>query len=317
MALAAKYPPKSNSSSKPINKEEPILSYKEPCHIDEEDGPMMLQEADSFDKKEVVNSNDFSKNSVGIVDLNDNSECEVQELSEKDEIEIDEIVSSQNSADTSPSSVQSSVANNTERLNPCSMHSSEEKQKEVGKDSVLGGYTSFVELLHMQGATTVHERTIIQNNSEKCVSEESGISVESTSQTIVKAISSQESANNNREVHEVIDLTNISTETSKASESSKIVEASGETGKKVVDFNVIDKVRIQKTGKKQTKVDWDNLRLQAEVEQKREKTQDTMDSLDYEALRNANVSEVADAIKERGMNNVLAARIKVLIYIIP
>lgn len=110
------------------------------------------------------------------------------------------------------------------------------------------------------------------------------------------------------------DLTNVSTEISKAGESSKIVEASGETVQKVVEFNFIDKVRKEKTGKKQTKVDWDNLRLQAEGEQKREKTQDTMDSLDYEALRNADVSEVADAIKERGMNNVLAARIKVLIY---
>lgn len=55
----------------------------------------------------------------------------------------------------------------------------------------------------MQGATTVHERTIIHKNSEKCVSEESRISVES-GQTIVKTISSQESANNNWEVQEVI-----------------------------------------------------------------------------------------------------------------
>lgn len=36
-----------------------------------------------------------------------------------------------------------------------------------------------------------------------------------------------------------------------------------------------------------------------------------MDSLNYEAVRCAPVKEISDAIKERGMNNMLAERIKV------
>lgn len=60
--------------------------------------------------------------------------------------------------------------------------------------------------------------------------------------------------------------------------------------------------------------DWDSLRKQAKVDGKRsEKTADTMDSVDWEAVRCADVKEIADTIKERGMNNMLAERIKVSI----
>ncbi|XP_061368715.1 protein ROS1A-like [Gastrolobium bilobum] len=59
------------------------------------------------------------------------------------------------------------------------------------------------------------------------------------------------------------------------------------------------------------KVNWDNLRIKAEAKAgKREKTGNTMDSLDWEAVRCADVSEIANVIKERGMNNRLAERIK-------
>ncbi|RDY12333.1 Protein ROS1, partial [Mucuna pruriens] len=57
--------------------------------------------------------------------------------------------------------------------------------------------------------------------------------------------------------------------------------------------------------------DWDSLRIQAEAKVgKREKTENTMDSLDWDAVRCADVSEIAKTIKERGMNNRLAERIK-------
>ncbi|KAL3754097.1 hypothetical protein ACJRO7_001359 [Eucalyptus globulus] len=57
--------------------------------------------------------------------------------------------------------------------------------------------------------------------------------------------------------------------------------------------------------------DWDSLRRQAESKgSKRVRTPNTMDSVDWEAVRCADVNEIADAIKERGMNNVLAGRIK-------
>lgn len=38
-----------------------------------------------------------------------------------------------------------------------------------------------------------------------------------------------------------------------------------------------------------------------------------MDSLDYEALSHADVRRISETIRERGMNNMLAERIKVLL----
>ncbi|XP_050210338.1 transcriptional activator DEMETER [Mercurialis annua] len=63
--------------------------------------------------------------------------------------------------------------------------------------------------------------------------------------------------------------------------------------------------------KKKDAVDWDCLRRTALGNGiKKERSEETMDSLDYEAMRNANVNEIAEVIKERGMNNMLAERIK-------
>lgn len=58
--------------------------------------------------------------------------------------------------------------------------------------------------------------------------------------------------------------------------------------------------------------DWDSLRRKAQAKAgKREKTEDTMDSLDWDAVRCADVGDIANTIKERGMNNRLAERIQV------
>ncbi|CAA3014678.1 ROS1-like isoform X1 [Olea europaea subsp. europaea] len=62
---------------------------------------------------------------------------------------------------------------------------------------------------------------------------------------------------------------------------------------------------------KHNPVDWDSLRKQAqECCRRRERTTNTMDSVDWDAVRCADVNEIAHTIKERGMNNVLAGRIK-------
>ncbi|KAL8538774.1 hypothetical protein ACS0TY_000692 [Phlomoides rotata] len=56
---------------------------------------------------------------------------------------------------------------------------------------------------------------------------------------------------------------------------------------------------------------WDTLRKQ--VQSKigiRERSREAMDSIDYEAIQNADVREISDTIKERGMNNMLAERMK-------
>ncbi|KAK8685568.1 hypothetical protein V6N13_041568 [Hibiscus sabdariffa] len=62
---------------------------------------------------------------------------------------------------------------------------------------------------------------------------------------------------------------------------------------------------------KTTDFDWDSLRKQAEANgRKRERTEKTMDSLDWEAVRCTDVDEIAKTIQDRGMNNMLAERIK-------
>ncbi|XP_042049964.1 DNA glycosylase/AP lyase ROS1-like isoform X2 [Salvia splendens] len=67
--------------------------------------------------------------------------------------------------------------------------------------------------------------------------------------------------------------------------------------------------RISK--EKEIKVDWDQLRKHALFgERKSERTDCTLDSVDWDAIRCADVNEIAHIIKERGMNNKLAERIK-------
>ncbi|KAF2289764.1 hypothetical protein GH714_038529 [Hevea brasiliensis] len=72
------------------------------------------------------------------------------------------------------------------------------------------------------------------------------------------------------------------------------------------------KAKSRRVGKEiRENVDWDALRKQAEANgRKRQRTPNTMDSLDWEAVRCADVNEIANTIKERGMNNMLAERIK-------
>jgi hypothetical protein len=82
----------------------------------------------------------------------------------------------------------------------------------------------------------------------------------------------------------------------------------------VIDDGVSSKGRKVKgaNNKGKKNFDWDSLRRAVCPDgKKKERTYKTMDSLDYEALRNATVNELSDAIRERGMNNMLAERIKV------
>ncbi|KAI3951865.1 hypothetical protein MKX01_021603 [Papaver californicum] len=62
---------------------------------------------------------------------------------------------------------------------------------------------------------------------------------------------------------------------------------------------------------KKEEFDWDSLRRDACLTgAQRKRTANTMDTLDYEAVRRAEVSEIAKTIRERGMNNMLGERIK-------
>lgn len=125
------------------------------------------------------------------------------------------------------------------------------------------------------------------------------------------------------------DVSSFSGEISDVTESTTIVDHSQKTENKATNSNLNDHGSLQtkvngmnegtskakkvRTGKaKHDAVEWDTLRQQARDNngKTRKKTPNTMDSLDYEAVRCADVDEIADTIKERGMNNMLAERIK-------
>lgn len=69
-------------------------------------------------------------------------------------------------------------------------------------------------------------------------------------------------------------------------------------------------VKVEKDSKEPC--DWDILRRETNPSDTgRERKEETMDSLDWEAVRQADVKEISEAIRERGMNNKLAKRIQV------
>ncbi|KAJ4834285.1 hypothetical protein Tsubulata_036459 [Turnera subulata] len=88
----------------------------------------------------------------------------------------------------------------------------------------------------------------------------------------------------------------------------------GDTQSKSLDAikAALRKAKSRRVGKEiRDDVDWEAVRKQAEGNgQKRERTANTMDSVDWEAVRSADVHKIANTIKDRGMNNVLAERIK-------
>ncbi|KAH0895213.1 hypothetical protein HID58_057642 [Brassica napus] len=74
---------------------------------------------------------------------------------------------------------------------------------------------------------------------------------------------------------------------------------------------LIREMEAIRAARKKPTSQWDSLRRDVlEKKGKKERSKDSMDSIDYEAIRRASVHEISDAIKERGMNDMLAARIK-------
>lgn len=94
----------------------------------------------------------------------------------------------------------------------------------------------------------------------------------------------------------------------------KTVHASNVKSSKI---STASTARKQKAEKEKVKsFDWDTLRQQVLKGGTRGRSRETLDSQDYEALRNADVQEISNSIKERGMNNMLAARMKVFRMIV-
>ena len=84
----------------------------------------------------------------------------------------------------------------------------------------------------------------------------------------------------------------------------------GETENKKLN-NSNEGKRGKTNDKEDHSFDWDSLRRFYSNRGRKSRIHDARDSLDWEAVRDANVTHVAKAISTRGMNNVLAARIKV------
>ncbi|XP_047324333.1 uncharacterized protein LOC124927883 isoform X2 [Impatiens glandulifera] len=88
------------------------------------------------------------------------------------------------------------------------------------------------------------------------------------------------------------------------------VHSSGESNHGTA-VNTSSKKKAKPENEKAKPFDWDSLRRDVEANGKRkERRSDAMDSLDYDAIRKATVREISNTIKERGMNNMLAERIK-------
>lgn len=81
----------------------------------------------------------------------------------------------------------------------------------------------------------------------------------------------------------------------------------------VVGFNKtkMKAATLSRKRKNDKEVDWDSLRNIYSKGKQGERSGDTMDSLDWEAVRQAPLTDVSKSILGRGMNNKLAGRIKV------
>ncbi|KAF8396460.1 hypothetical protein HHK36_018082 [Tetracentron sinense] len=133
----------------------------------------------------------------------------------------------------------------------------------------------------------------------------------------------------NSRMQQVPNLPNFSREALNVVESTTVESTQKIIENKVVETNskeqvyssskVFSGVNTSTLGAKKGKVereknntfDWDSLRKQVHSNgRKRERISNTMDSIDWEAVRCADVGEISNTIRERGMNNMLAERIK-------
>lgn len=92
--------------------------------------------------------------------------------------------------------------------------------------------------------------------------------------------------------------------------------SNGKDGRKLTDMAKAKATKGKSVNhKKNEETDWDSLRREACCNYfSHQRIVETLDSIDYEALRNASVEEVASIIKKRGMNNRIAARIQVTLH---
>ncbi|KAK2984215.1 hypothetical protein RJ640_013444 [Escallonia rubra] len=113
------------------------------------------------------------------------------------------------------------------------------------------------------------------------------------------------------DMEEGIDVSTQDFSENKATEvNAKVQSHTADTQAEGLGTNTLKTRNGKAESEKKEAVDWDRLRKRVQSNSKQDRNETTDDSIDYEALRHANVKEIADTIKERGMNNVLAQRMK-------
>ncbi|XP_073157361.1 DNA glycosylase/AP lyase ROS1 isoform X2 [Henckelia pumila] len=241
--------------------------------------------------------------------------------------ELDDALYSQTSVISSQNSIGSLIVPTSQRTESYLLSTSE-KEPTAEKLNKFSSTTSFVKLLQMAG-TMLHG--VSEKGSHGKMSDESGVQPERLTLNLqnenhftsaAKPPMSYNYTSRMKGHHEPVTISpqNLM---DVAGGSSKI-DQSKMSDHKEVNSNAYDpdyqpsklfngqKAKKRRMGKeKRNPVDWDVLRKQAQVGGKiREKMEDRMDSVDWEAVRCADVDEIAKIIKDRGMNNMLAQRIK-------
>ncbi|KAI7732343.1 hypothetical protein M8C21_001329, partial [Ambrosia artemisiifolia] len=214
-----------------------------------------------------------------------------------EEKEVEDLVFSHSSVDTCSNTAQSSISDTAERLGSGLVSNS------------LTNVNNSGEHIDM-----TEERTIMPNKHEdKCASEQSEILAESkiaTNQETEISDCQAVSENSMSVINQQKEISDV-TESNSNEDGNFKVSASRSSKVKKVSASRSSKVKKGKNGKaKKIKPDWDSMRKTAQIKNKRERSPNAMDSLDYEAVRRADVNELSDVIKDRGMNNMLAQRIK-------
>ncbi|CAH1413573.1 unnamed protein product [Lactuca virosa] len=157
-------------------------------------------------------------------------------------------------------------------------------------------------------STIVEEKSTLEEET-RIVAAISSLQSEITMEQGVKVVNNQEINKKGKSTFEEEKSTHEEEPRIIAPISSLQSEITMEQGVKVVNKKK-GKKKSKKEQKEEVKIDWEKLREIYSQNGKKEINEDFMDAVDWEAVYNTPVQEIANLIVERGMNNVLAIRIK-------
>ncbi|KAG8374157.1 hypothetical protein BUALT_Bualt11G0101600 [Buddleja alternifolia] len=348
MSLAARFPLQSETNLADSHEERVSTKIGEPevCLLDSDSGLEKDVPNKPVSDEDAETLYIFEDDGIKLVEESGNKSMSLTTECGKD---IDDALSSQTSVISSQNSADSPNAQSTERAESCSLSTLEEKPKSGVDPSRFGSSTSFVKLLQMAGSVLHgvygNECEKGSDESEQVQSENSSLCSEDDQKSSPNAHTSSNGQNeknqkivenqtgqvpqkiiyqeNNYKMHEISNIPSWPQNLIDVTGSSSNIDYSRKSQLKEVKSNKDPEYHTGKTvngtkargerirKEKQNSVDWDELRKQAQAGgRKREGTANTMDSADWDAVRCADVSEIAHTIRDRGMNNKLAERIK-------